>query len=185
MTQQQVSDLRLSIKDAIDGFILDLNASDKSPRAKETYRMTLGFLCQYAQAQNWPPVANISANHLRRYLADLKVRPRWFGARDPSLKPMSSSYFETNYRRIKTFFNWLKAEGEIAENPMARIPHPKIEEKVIPIVTDADFAKLLRLTSPDPYYTQREKFRAVRNQAVLWLLSDTSGRREGITGNYD
>jgi site-specific recombinase XerD len=65
---------------------------------------------------------------------------------------------------------------------MARIQHPRIEEKVIPVVTDADFGKLLRLTAPDLYRTTREKFRAYRDQAVLWLLSDTSGRREGITG---
>jgi site-specific recombinase XerD len=182
MTQQQVSAICLSVKDAVEGFLLDMGASRRSPSTIEAYRIVLRFLAEHAEKEDWPSVDQISVRHLRSYFASIQERPRWCGKRDTSLKPISSSYYETNYRRIKRFFNWLVEEGEIPINPMARVQHPKIEERVIPVVSDSDFTKLLRLTNPELYRTQAEKFRAYRDHAVLWLLCDTSGRREGIIG---
>src|SRR5918999_5184907 len=182
MPNKPLSAICLSTKQAVDGFLLDLGASRRSPSTIEAYRTVLKFLVDYAEKEDWPPVDQIAPRHLRAYFAGIQTRPRWFGQRDASRKPISSSYYETIYRRTKRFFNWLVAEEEIASNPMARIQHPKIEEKVIPIVSETDFAKLLKLTDPQLRRTKREKFRAIRDRAALWLLCDTSGRKDEIAG---
>ena len=73
-------------------------------------------------------------------------------------------------------------EELIASNPMDRIKHPRLEKKVIPIVPQDEFEVLLDLTEPALYRGAAAPFRAFRNRAVLWFLSDTSVRREGLTG---
>ena len=121
--------------------------------------------------------------HLRHYFADVQKRPRWFGQRGRG-EPISASYYHTIYRRINTFFNWMVDEGylEPEANPMLRIKRPKLEERVIPVVEENDFQVLLKLRDPAQCRTLEARFRAFRDQAALWVLFDTSARREGITG---
>ena len=101
-------------------------------------------MAEFAEEQDWPSVERLNKSHLRQYLAALKGRPKRFG-REGSI---SDSYYETQYRRIKRFFNWCVAEGYVNENPVGDIPHPKVGRRVIRTVSDDDFRKLLRLTDP-------------------------------------
>ena len=78
----------------------------------------------------------IGKSHLRRYLTSLKGRPK----RSSGDGPISDSYYETQYRRIKTFFNWCVTEGYVAEgyvkeNPLSAIVHPKVLKRVIPTIS--------------------------------------------------
>lgn len=134
-------------------------------------------MADFALESEWAPLGK---SHLRQYLAAVKVRPRWFGKRDATQKPISDSYYETHYRRLKRFFNWCVAEGFMEQNPLADIPHPKVPQRVIPTVSDLDFQKLLKLTDPGLVHFPSRRFRACRDQAVLWLLMDSPGRREEI-----
>ena len=84
-------------------------------------------------------------------------------------------------RRIKRFFGWCLEEGIAAENPLADMPHPRAGTRVIPLVDDSDFRNMLVLTDPSHFSTPARRFRAIREQAVLWLFADTPGRREEIS----
>ena len=53
-------------------------------------------------------------------------------------------------------------------------------QRVIPTVSDDDFPKLLRLTDPTLFCSPARRFRAVRDQAALWLLMDTPGRQDEL-----
>jgi site-specific recombinase XerD len=55
-----------------------------------------------------------------------------------------------------------------------------VQQRVIPTVSDDDFRKLLRLTDPALYRSPARNFRAVRDQAMLWLLLDTPGRQDEL-----
>jgi site-specific recombinase XerD len=175
-----ISEPGLTLRSAIEGYLLDCYAARQSKRTIENKRSILIHLADYAYGHNWPSVEGLTTNHLRQYLAALQERPRWFGKQGSGL--VSASYYETVYRRLKTFFGWLVAEGEIPDSPMSRIKYPKLEERVIPTVPADDFGVLIALTDPALYKTRKGKFRAIRDRAVLWLLADTSARREGLTG---
>ena len=140
----------------------------------------MSLLANYAECQDWPGVGEITTGHIEAYFSYLQDRPRWFGERDKDLSPPSRSHVETQYRRIKRFFNWLLERGHVESNPLALIPHPKVEERVVPTLPEKQILGLFTITDPQRATTSGEQFRAVRNSAALCLLLDTPGRRNEI-----
>ena len=184
MTVKQVSDLCLfPVRDAAKGFLISLRASNRyAPSYLEALERSLAFLASYADDQAWPAVHQLTTFHIETYLASLQSRTRWFGERDrKAAKPISQSYIETQYRRIKRFFGWLVERGHIDKNPLDLIPHPHIDEKVIQTVSEQEIGKLLALTNPEKARTPSERFRMIRDRAMLYLLFDTPGRRKELT----
>ena len=166
----------LSFRDAVQNFLLDQEISNRTAGTVEAQRIVLGFLTNYAEEEGWPSVDGVGKSHLRQYLAALKGRPK----RSSGVGPISDSYYETQYRRIKRFFNWCVVEGLVDVNPLSDISHPKVGRRVIRTVSDDDFRKLLRLTDPALYRSPARNFRAVRDQALLWLMMDCPGRRDEL-----
>ena len=101
----------------------------------------------------------------------LQVRPRWFGERDTvTSKPPGQSYIETQYRRLKRFFNWLVSRNHVDRNPFDLIPHPHVDEKIVPTVAEDQMAGLLRLLDPSLAKTKGDRFRILRNRAALFPI---------------
>ena len=144
--------------------------------------MTLRLFADYAKAQGWPEVAELTTSHIEEYLVHLRERPRWFGKRGSQQTPVSDSSIETHYRRLKTFFHWLSERGHVSGNPLDLIKHPRFEERVIPTVGEKGLLALLELINPKHGRTEAEKFRAYRNRAIIWLLVDTPIRRGELGG---
>ena len=189
MANKKVSDLRLfgvsqpSIRASAQRFLTSLRASN---RYSETYlralELSLALVADYAEGESWPGIQGVTTEHLEDYLAYLQRRPRWFGERHNVQKPPSQSHIETQYRRIKRFFNWLVQREHLQKNPMDLIPHPHVDERTIPIVTTDDMSNLLELVNPVRARTSAERFLMVRNRAALYILWDTPSRRDEITG---
>lgn len=142
--------------------------------------MCLRFLTDYGESHDWPEISGLTASHIEEYLVYIQKRPRWVGKSDQ--RPVSASSLETHYRRIKAFFNWLVERGYLATNPLNLIQHPRIEERVIPTVSDHQILDLLELVNPRHARTPAERFRALRNRAIIWLLVDTPIRRGELAG---
>ena len=140
----------------------------------------MSLLANYAECQDWPGVGEITTGHIEAYFSYLQDCPCWFGEQDKDLSPPSRSHVETQYRRIKRFFNWLLERGHVESNPLALIPHPKVEERVVPTLSEKQILGLFTITDPQRATTPGEQFRAVRNSAALCLLLDTPGRRNEI-----
>ena len=65
----------------------------------------------------------------------MRTRHWWFGLRcSENLKPVSSSFVDTHYRRLKQFFNWLVERGFHHHNPFDLIKHPRMNDRTIPMV---------------------------------------------------
>lgn len=96
-----------------------------------TGKSTAHFWLTFAEDQAWPAVGDITTSHLEDYFSYLWNRPKWFGERDKGSATVSGSHVETQYRRIRRFFQWLVERGRIGVNPLFLIPHPKFDEKVI------------------------------------------------------
>ena len=171
----------ISVREAAQSFLISLRASNRySPRYLEALEFPLVRLAAFAEEGEWLGLAGITAGHIEKYLVHLQSCPRWFGQRDASLRPVSQSHIETQYRRIKRFFNWSVERGLTERNPLDLIPHPHIDERVIPTISQQQSLDLLRLTDPRHSRTPGEKFRAIRNKAAIYLLLDSPGRRQEI-----
>ncbi len=183
MVVKQVSALCLfPVRDAAKGFLISLRASNRyAPSYLEDLERSLAFLATYAEAEGWPAVHHLTTFHIETYLASFQSRTRWFGERDgKAAKPLSQSYIETQYRRIKRFFNWLVERGHVELNPLDLIPHPHIDEKVVQTVSEQEMIRLLARTDPSFAKGASERFRMVRDRAMLYLLVDTPGRRSEL-----
>ena len=95
----------------------------------------MALLSAFAEENGWPGISELTTSHIEEYLLYLQTRPRWFGKQGKTLQPPSQSYIETQYRRLQRFFNWLVQRGYVERNPLDLIPHPHVDEKVIPTVS--------------------------------------------------
>lgn len=182
MVSDNILVTKLSLKEAVRGYLISLKASSYSPRYVEAMEMSLRLFTDYAEAKRWPEVSRLTVSHIEEYLVYLRERPRWFGNRDRHKAPLSDSSVESHYRRLKTFFHWLVERGHISGNPLDLIKHPKFEECVIPTVSEKELLALLELVNPRHARTETEKFRAYRNRAIVWLLIDTPIRHNELGG---
>ena len=181
MPAKKVSDPHLNFPEALQHYLLELEISNRAAGTIHNYAETIGELAVYADTEGWLSVRDITKPRLIKYLAYLKIWPRWNGRNGQGERPISESYYEIHFRRIKTFFNWCLAEAYVDSNPLAGISKPKVSERVIPTVPDDEFRRLIRLCDPNLYRHRADIFRAYRNRAALWLLKDSPARREELT----
>ena len=165
-------------------FLVSLKASNRYSKSYlDSLELSIALLADYGERQGWPDIASLTTSHLEEYLYYVQTRPKWFGERKISEPPESpsQSYIESQYRRLKRFFNWLVERGHVDRNPLDLIPHPHVDEKVVPVVSELQKLNLLRLVDPANARTESERFLRVRNRAVLYLCIDTPGRRNELS----
>ena len=179
MAVQEITNLNpFAIREGARGFLISLKASNRYAKGYlENLGLALALLSEFAERQDWPPIPDISTGHIEEYLLYLQSRPLWFGERKTRERP-SQSYIETQYRRIKRFFAWLVQRGHIEVNPLDLIPHPHLDEKTVPTVSEREIFDLFRRLDFHTVNTPGKRLRVARNRAVLYLLWDTPGSRQ-------
>ncbi|HEX5406283.1 MAG TPA: tyrosine-type recombinase/integrase [Pseudonocardiaceae bacterium] len=140
---------------------LALRADNKSDNTLYTYIQSVRLLGEWAHRQS-PVVApdGVKPMHIRAYIVELVDRT-------------SAGNAHTNYRALRTFFNWLVLEEEIDRTPMDRTKPPIVPEKPVPVVTDAGIKMLF--TS-----CQGKDFISLRDTAIIRVLFDTGARLSEI-----
>ncbi len=178
MAVKEVPELHLfAIRERAKGFITSLRSSRRYTEGYlDNLESSLAMLAEYADSQLWPLAHEITTGHMEEYFLYLQVRPRWFGDRDVAQRPISSSYFATQYRRLHRFFEWMVQRGFGEINPLAIIPHPRVEERTVPTVSQEQIEALFRCLDFQKSTTPAERFQVTRNRTVLFLLWDTPGR---------
>jgi site-specific recombinase XerC len=91
------------------------------------------------------------------------------------LAAWSGGHANNQYRALQQLFKWLAEEEEISVNPMARLRPPKVEEKLVPVLTDEQIRALLR-TCPGKDLVDR------RDQAILRIFLSTGIRLAEMAG---
>ncbi len=170
----------LSLGEATRGFLISMQAPGRySQKYLDDLAFTLSLLNDYALGRDWPPTVDVTTSHVEEFLLALRKRDALF----PRLKKkLAASTIETHYRRLKRFFGWLVERDYIDRNPVDLIPHPKIPERVTPAFSEREALAMFELTNPRHARTDDERFRAVRDTAVLMILFDTPARRGELTG---
>ena len=112
-------------------WLLVLKGDGKSPRTIGNYKESVGMLTSFLASGGFPPLTNVTAEHLREWLGDLRSRGN---------KP---STVNTRYRATNAFVKWLINEGQLRDNPLDRIEPPRIPETVQPYYTAEDVQRVL------------------------------------------
>jgi site-specific recombinase XerD len=134
----------LELENLILHFAQTNKAEGKSPKTIAIYEMVLkNFLwfCRHNGFSTEP--LKLSTIHIRQFFWYLASETnRWSGKSPRAKKPASKTTVHDYYRALRTFFNWLKAEGLIPENPFSHLKPPKTDKKVITALTPEEIARL-------------------------------------------
>lgn len=147
----------LTIANAIDQFGQDLRI-DKSPKTIETYTGATKLFQRFAECQAATNMSQISSRQIQDWLVDLRDRGR------------TEATLFNRYNGIRAFLTWATTENLIPENPALKVPVPKPQAKLIPILT---LEQLRALLAACPQTT----FEGLRDSALIRLLADTGMRR--------
>lgn len=150
----QIKELDLQL----DNFMLYCDAKHLSTKTLKSYEQTLTLFRNYlVQELNIEDAANVKSSHVRRYIQYLRERGKYtVTASDKSLninyperredykKQISDTTIANYTRNMKVFFNFLKKEREIKENPMDNVDRikPKRKQKQKQLLTESEL-KLL------------------------------------------
>jgi len=150
---------------AINSFSLSLRASGRKDKTEETYIKALTYLQRFLVAQGMPPIAAVTTEHLREYFNSMYKRG------------LQNSTVSIHYRALQQFYKWLVAEGEREDNPMVRIPPPKVDEKIQAHYGNAEMEQVLKKLPP-----ASRDWLILRNRAIVLTLYDTGLRAAELCG---
>jgi len=158
------SDLRPgSLAELLPSWELSLRAARKSPKTIGAYldagRQLLAFLDGCGMPTD---VAAMHREHVEGFVLHL-------------IETRSASTAATRYRALQQLFKWCADEGEIAASPMAKMHPPTLDEKLVPVVSDAEMRALLKAC-------EGKTFDDRRDTAIVRLLVDTGMRRAECAG---
>ena len=149
----------------VDSFELHLLAERKSPKTIRTYTEAAQWIAatqlRPAGLASW---ADVTTKDVQRWIAALAAR-------------YSDTYANNQFRALQQFFKWHATEdpADPRPNPMAGLRPPKIDEKIVPVFTDAELAALLATCKGGGFEDRRD-------HAILSLFRDTGMRLAELAG---
>jgi site-specific recombinase XerD len=156
----------ISFSQAVEGFVLSLNARHLSQHTINDYLNTYRKFQRYLDED--PPIAEIALDQVQSFLAAQTVSKKTI----------------LNYHTgLSSMWTWALNEGLVKEHIIRKIPRPKPEKKAISPYAEADIRSMLSALTHSRSYTRRGKresnhrlIHADRNRAIILLLLDTGMR---------
>jgi site-specific recombinase XerD len=141
--------LAADLADLARSFSRYLRAANRSERTVTTYAEATSQFTSYVTGLDDGPgtVADIDRSHVGGYLVDLGQRGR------------SPATLNNRYRALRRFFDFLVAEEELAEHPMARMSPPQVPDQPVAVLSEDDLRALLSTCAT-------KSFEDVRDQAA-------------------
>ena len=120
-----------TIKQAIDGLLLNCKVEGKAYGTIECYSDKLKGFHWYASNYDWPDdITTVTTQHLREFLVYLRETPHRFNSTCPrAMKPINSTTVQKYYRALSALFNWSINEGILETSSLVKIKVPKAEKK--------------------------------------------------------
>lgn len=129
---------------------------------------------------------------IRTYMAGVTPYLAWVGDRDAlarsSLQEWTTGLLEaglspatakTRMMAVRHFTRWLAAEGEIPDDPFVRMKPPKVDEPVVPVLSDDQLRALVKACAAPPNESSGlPALRHRRDEAIVRLLAE-AGLRAG------
>ena len=147
-----------------DSWNLHLRAENRSPQTIKLYMGVLRDLSAFLRSRGMPTDPTVvTGEHLREYFADQLARG------------LSAKTVRSRHGFLSVFFRWLGEEGERTDNPMSRIKPPTLDETDPPMVSDAQFAAMLKACNGREWDDRRDA-------AILRVMESTGLRRAEVAG---
>lgn len=161
-------------------FEWSLRAADRSPHTIRTYRTRVGA---FLEENPDPTVATkrTVADHLlarregcRCVVSDAKARRKCSHCA-LSESGAAPKTVQTDWCALRSFFNWLVEEGDIAVSPMVGLRPPKTTPPPVQVLSSDELRRLLAACAGTGF-TER------RDTAIVRLFLDTGMRRAELAG---
>ncbi|MGI8309471.1 tyrosine-type recombinase/integrase [Saccharopolyspora hattusasensis] len=141
-------------------------------------------------AQHWRKTikaTNLSANTERGYLYTAQRWAEWLTEQGLDFEPdrvkphhvddfivdiieaTSAANGAHHYRNLRVFFGWLVKRDEMPSNPMDKTEPPQVPEKITPLLSDEEHARVLAVC-------RGRDFASRRDTAIILLFIDTGLR---------
>ena len=150
------------------------NKSDgESERMVEWYGQVLELFHKWLVSEGKRTfLDDIGENEVREFILHLQGRPGLWG--------LASSHTVNNrVRALRAFFSWLHRQGYTEENKLKGVRPPKVQSKVIDILTDSEIAAVFAALNTGA-------LSGARNTAIYSLMLDTGLRlSEVVTLKYE
>ena len=153
----------------IPSWVIHLRAERKTDGTIKTYLDGARPYLDWCEREDVDPLARPS---LERWTAGLLDAGR------------SASTAKTRMQAVRHFVRWLADEGEIETNPFLQMRPPKVDQPIVPVLTEAQLAALIRAcepTRPDER-TGLPSLRHRRDEAVVRLMIETGMRAGEVIG---
>ena len=148
----------MRFSEAIQEFGFDCRARKLSDKTISNYQKQLRYLQRYLEAEyRLHEVEEVRSLHLKQFLVSMDDKGR---------KPR---YINDLLKAFKTFFNYLKREGHIQENPTTKVKNMKQPKTKILTFTEDEIRRLLN-------HFGGKNFLSLRNRAILAMFFDTGMR---------
>ena len=155
----------------IEKFLLHLTSQlNFSKHTLRAYQTDLKEFTAYAKNLDIDNPSKVDRLFLRGYIGfiqDKKV------SRNTTLRKISS---------LRSFINYLLAEGDIENDPFALITIPRKEKRLPHFMTEMEMKKLMNYNRPDEVYEQNPNYKfAERDFALLEIMYSCGLRRSEVS----
>ena len=144
-----------------------LRAQRKSPQTLKTYGDGVRFYLQWCAVNDVPPMSRAGLNLWVAGLLDA-------GA--------AASTARARLLAVRRFATWLVEEGELPADPFLGVKSPKLDEKVIEPLSDAELRALVKACAVRKDSTPAEAMRHRRDEAMIRLMFETGMRAGEVVG---
>lgn len=147
-----------TLSDLIPSYRRSLAARDLSDNTISVYVLAATRFAEYLAAQGMPrTVGAVRREHIEAWTLDLAQR----------LSPGAVSVY---WRSLQAFWRWCVDDDQIAVSPMAKLQPPKVPEKPVPVIRDAELGRLFKSLSGKAAADRRDL-------AIVRLFLDSGMRR--------
>lgn len=151
------------LDDLAASFTRDLRAADKADRTIVIYNQSIRFFCEWLRRQGRPETTeSLTKGAISAWLAELH-------------ETQAPGTVLTRYRGMRRFTKWALADGAIDKDPMTNLSKPVPPEKPVPIVSDEEITKLLKVCDG-------KTFEGRRDEAIIRVLFDCGLRIAELAG---
>jgi site-specific recombinase XerD len=159
----------------LDSWLLACDIERHSERTIESRRERVGRLVWFLPEKGHESCGLSELRAFFHYLnhGHKDKAGRWGAGDARSRKPLSSGRVKSYHSSLRTFFNWLVAEGELDTSPMERIPVPVDRADQVQPFTDEQVKALIAAA--------RRTKNPLRDEALLLLMLDTGLRASEVS----
>jgi site-specific recombinase XerD len=162
----------VKLVDALAEYEWACKAKNLSPATLRWYKEKLAVFRAYLLAEGLETVADIRPIVVHRFIDWIRTTPSLNGRGTRSTYTVKA-YAET----VKVFLSWCEDEELIDSKVRAKIPNPKVENKVIRILSREQFDRLMAASDLEP-----TRMIQLRDKALLCMLLATGIRASELCG---